>query len=216
VTTDPANVTSSSATINGNVTNPLIKAGSAHFEFGTSTAYGQTIDLGTMASGASNDPRSSGVTGLSPGVTYHYRIVAVNDDDTAVGADKQFTTPVNVTPEPEPVPEPETPNAPKPKPHKPTVRAARASAGCVRARFSARLSVHVSSSAKLRSVLVSVDGKRVMKTTRKRFSVHINARHLRAGSHVLRVVATDSDGRKTTLRRLFRRCRPPAQPAFTG
>lgn len=218
VTTDPANVTGSSATINGNVTNPHIKAGTAYFEFGTSTAYGQTITLGAMASGASADPRSSGVTGLSPGVTYHYRIVSTNDDDTAIGADKQFTTPVNVTPEPtpEPVPSPNTPGAPKPKPHKPTVRAARASAGCVRARFSARLSVHVSSSAKLRSVLVSVDGKRVMKTTRKRFSVHINARKLSAGSHVLRVVATDSGGRKTTLRRLFRRCRAQTQPAFTG
>ena len=218
VTTDPASVTAASATINGNVSNPLPTAGTTHFEFGTSTAYGQTIPLGTLAGGASSDPRSSGVTGLSPNTTYHYRIVAQNADDSAVGADKQFTTPVSVTPEPEPtpepVPEPNTPNAPNPK--KPTVRAARASGGCVRTRFSARLSVHVASSAKLRSVLVSVDGKRVMKTTRKRFSVHINARRLHAGSHVLRVVATDSNGRKTTLKRLFRRCRPQTQPAFTG
>ncbi len=88
VTDDPANVTASSATINGNVSNPHIKAGTSHFEFGTSTAYGQTFDTGPMASGASNDPRSLGVTGLSAGTTYHYRMVSQNDDDTAFGVDK--------------------------------------------------------------------------------------------------------------------------------
>jgi hypothetical protein len=61
-----------------------------------------------------------------------------------------------------------------------------------------------------------LDGRLVRTTTRKRFSVHINARHLTPGTHVLRIVATDSGGRKTTLRQLFRRCRPPVQPAFTG
>jgi hypothetical protein len=65
-------------------------------------------------------------------------------------------------------------------------------------------------------VTVLVDGKRVMKTTRKRFSVHVNARRLSAGSHVLRVVAIDSGGRRTALQQVFRRCRPPTQPAFTG
>jgi hypothetical protein len=86
----------------------------------------------------------------------------------------------------------------------------------VRTRFSARLSIHVSSSAKLRSVRVMLDGRHLRTTRHKRFSVQVNARRLAPGTHVLRVVATDSGGRKTTLRQLFRRCRPPAQPAFTG
>ncbi len=63
---------------------------------------------------------------------------------------------------------------------------------------------------------VLVDGKRVLKTTRKRFSVHINAHRLSVGSHLLRVVAVDSGGRRTALQQLFRRCRPPTLPAFTG
>lgn len=98
----------------------------------------------------------------------------------------------------------------------PTVRAARASTGCVRSRFGIRLSVHVATTAKLRSVDVLLDGKRIKRTTRKRFSVRVNARRLKPGMHVLRVVATDSTSRKTTIRRLFRRCRVVTSPAFTG
>jgi hypothetical protein len=78
------------------------------------------------------------------------------------------------------------------------------------------LSVHVASQAKLKRVDVTIDGHRVKRTKRRRFSVQVSVRDLKPGMHVLRVVATDSGNRKTTLRRLFRRCRPPAQPAFTG
>jgi hypothetical protein len=217
-------VTTTSATINGSVSNPHIVAGTAHFEFGTSTAYGTTIGPGSMAAGASNDPRSSGVSGLSPNTTYHYRMVAQNDDDTSFGPDVSFTTGSDPQPGPgpgpgpDPIPPPDTPPAPGPgpTPKRPTIRAARATGGCVRSRFSARLSIHVASTTKLRSVHVTLDGMRVRTTKRKRFSVRINARKLAPGTHVLRVVATDSGGRKTTLRQLFRRCRPPTQPAFTG
>jgi len=144
--------------------------------------------------------------------------VVANDDDTSFGPDVSFTTaaPPGSDPEPIPPPNPEPSPGPQPKPKRPTIRAARASAGCVRTRFSARLSIHVSSRMKLRSVHVMLDGKLVRKTTKKRFSVHVNVRRLKAGTHVIKVVATDSGGRKTTLRQLFRRCRPPAQPAFTG
>jgi hypothetical protein len=220
VTSAAGSVTKTSATINGSVTNPLIFAGTAHFEFGTSTGYGTTIGAGSMAAGASNDPRSSGVTGLTPNTTYHYRMVAQNDDDTSFGPDVSFTTAADPDPgvhsEPIPPPNPQPAPGPSPKPKRPTIRAARAGAGCVRSRFSARLSIHVSSSTRLRSVHVMLDGRQVRTTKRKRFSVHIDTRGLSAGTHVIRVVATDSGGRKTTLRQLFRRCRPPTQPAFTG
>ena len=221
-TSAASSVTETSATINGSVTNPYIAAGTAHFEFGTSTAYGTTVGAGTMAAGAADDPRSSGVTGLTPGTTYHYRMVAQNDEDTSFGPDVSFTTAADQipppTPQPGPGPEPGPGPSPgpKPKPKRPTIRAARATGGCVRSRFSARLSIHVSSTAKLRSVHVMLDGKRVRTTTRERFSVRLDARRLAPGTHILRVIATDSGGRRTTLRRLFRRCRPPTQPAFTG
>jgi hypothetical protein len=224
VTSDPSDVSGAGATIKGSVSNPHIAGGTAHFEFGTSTSYGQAIPAGSVPSGSSNDPRSAAVSGLAPGTTYHYRMVVQNDDDTRFGVDVSFTTARDPDPEPqpqpepdpEPIPEPRPEPGPKPKPKKPTVRVARASAGCVRVRFSARLSIHVASSSRLRSVHVMVDGRRVRTTTRKRFSVRVDARRLAPGTHVLRVVATDSAGRKTTLRKLFRRCRPPTQPAFTG
>jgi hypothetical protein len=68
----------------------------------------------------------------------------------------------------------------------------------------------------VRSVVVFVDGKRVKTTKRRRFSVRVNVRNMKAGTHVLRVVVTDSGGRKRSLRQLFRKCRPLAQPVFTG
>ena len=214
VTNQPNSVTKASATITGDVSNLHVKAGTSHFEFGTSTAYGQTFDAGAVAAGASHDPRTQGVTGLSPNTLYHYRIVVQNDDDTSFGKDVTFITPTDPSGPPEPTPTP-TPT-PKPKPHKPTVRAARASAGCVRSRFGLRLSVHVSSTAKLRSVDVLLDGHRIKRTTKRRFSVRVHAGKLKPGTHVLRIVATDSASRKTTIRRLFQRCRIVAAPAFTG
>lgn len=217
VTNQPNSVTKASATITGDVTNVHVKAGTSRFEFGTSTAYGQTFDAGTVAAGASHDPRTQGVTGLSPGTLYHYRIVVTNDDDVSFGKDVTFITPEDSQPGPipDPDPEPQEPE-PQPKPKKPTVRAARAATGCVRTRLGVRLSVHVASAARLRSVVVTIDGKRVKRTTRKRFSVRVSVRHLKPGTHVLRIVATDSGGRKTTLRQLFQRCRVRAQPSFTG
>lgn len=206
VTGQPNSVTTSSATITGDVTNPHVAAGTAHFEFGTSTAYGQTFDLGTVAAGASHDPRSMGVTGLSPNTLYHYRIVVSNGEGTSVGEDVTFITGVIITP----------PGEPEATPHKPMLRAARAPGRCVRTRFSTRISVHVSSGATLRRVDVMLDGKRVRRTTRRRFSVRINTRGLSSGAHVLRVTATDSNGRTTSLRQIFRRCLRKAQPAFTG
>jgi hypothetical protein len=216
VTNQPNSVTKASATITGDVSNLHVKSGTSHFEFGTSTAYGQTFDAGTVAAGASHDPRTQGVTGLSANTLYHYRIVVTNDDDTSFGKDVTFITPTDPSGPPEPTPTPTPTPTPKPNPHKPTVRAARASTGCVRSRFGVRLSVHVSSSSKLRSVVVLLDGHRIKRTTKARFSVRVHAGNLKPGMHVLRIVATDSGSRKTTLRRLFRRCRVVTAPAFTG
>ncbi|HUZ83357.1 MAG TPA: hypothetical protein VMU66_01585, partial [Gaiellales bacterium] len=63
-----------------------------YWQYGISTAYGQqtaSVDAGsgTAASGA-----SASLTGLTPGVTYHYRLVATNSDGTDYGYDYTFTT----------------------------------------------------------------------------------------------------------------------------
>lgn len=38
------------------------------------------------------EPLSVGLSGLLPGTTYYYRVVAINEDGTFLGADQTFTT----------------------------------------------------------------------------------------------------------------------------
>lgn len=66
---------------------------SYRFEFGTTTAYGQTT--ATLYAGAQTATLVSRVvSGLSAGTTYHYRVVATNSTGTVAGADRTFATPV--------------------------------------------------------------------------------------------------------------------------
>jgi hypothetical protein len=85
----------------------------------------------------------------------------------------------------------------------------------IRVRFS------INTGAGLKSVRVTLDGKRVASTKKKRFTVGVNAKKLTAGRHRLVVVATDAAGKKTTLRRTISVCaaakpRRQAGPRFTG
>lgn len=86
-------VTPVSATLNGTV-NPQGQATTYHFEYGTSTAYGQrTADAGA-GSDSTDHAESAGVSGLQPLTTYHFRVVASNAAGTSAGADQMFTTSV--------------------------------------------------------------------------------------------------------------------------
>jgi hypothetical protein len=105
--------------------------------------------------------------------------------------------------------------APSPRPRRPRIRLA-ASRRCSNARFGARVSVYVFRAAALRRVDVTLDGRRVRRTTRRRFGVRIGMHGMRAGAHVLRISALDSDGRSDSLRRIVRRCAQPIRPPFTG
>ena len=100
---------------------------------------------------------------------------------------------------------------------RPSARVAGIPDHCVRGSFNAR--VRVRASGELRRVRVTLNGRRVMTTTRKSFSVRIPGRTMRSGRYRLKVVATDSLGRSTSVTRRFRRCARPAQlvvPHFTG
>jgi hypothetical protein len=74
-----------------------------HFEYGATDTYGsstvpQPIGSNTIASVAGAD-----ISGLSPGTTYHYRVVAVNSIGTTHGPDQVLTTlPASGRPEPAP------------------------------------------------------------------------------------------------------------------
>jgi phosphodiesterase/alkaline phosphatase D-like protein len=87
------NLTSTSATLNGTVTAGRDGA-SWYFQYGTSPAYGQLTAIHQVPSGTT--AVTADVTGLMPGTTYHFRIVANSgpySEDDAFGADEIFTTP---------------------------------------------------------------------------------------------------------------------------
>lgn len=81
-----------SATASGTV-NPNGQSTSWHFEYGTSTSYGKKTATKGAGAGTANVQVSGALTGLSPGTTYHYRLVATNGAGTARGGDGVFTTP---------------------------------------------------------------------------------------------------------------------------
>ena len=72
--------------------NPSGLASSYHFEYGTTTGYGSHTSDSTIAQGTSAVAVSRRLTGLRPGTTYHYRLVAANSAGTSYGADRTFKT----------------------------------------------------------------------------------------------------------------------------
>jgi hypothetical protein len=90
VTAPAASVGPSAATLNGTVLGETTTT--AYFQYGTSTGYGASTAHQSVP--ASINPRavSAPVIGLSPGTTYHFRIVAENAGGPAFGADQAFTT----------------------------------------------------------------------------------------------------------------------------
>jgi hypothetical protein len=87
-------VSETSAVLNGTI-NPVDLPTTYHFEYGTTTAYGSRAPAGIEAvAGADRKDRRVGrtITGLAPGVTYHFRLVAQSSAGVNQGADRVFTT----------------------------------------------------------------------------------------------------------------------------
>ena len=92
-TTDPASaVGTTTATLNGTV-NANGGSTTVTFEYGLDTGYGTTVSAvpGTVT-GSTDTAVSRAIAGLTNGLTYHYRVVAVNAGGTTYGADRTFTT----------------------------------------------------------------------------------------------------------------------------
>jgi len=79
-----------------------------------------------------------------------------------------------------------------------------ASSRCRRANFRAHVSV--SDALKLKRVDVVLDGRRIVHTHAKRIGARVLARRLRAGSHTLKIIATDAAGKTTVFVVRFTRC----------
>ena len=80
-----------SATLHGSV-DPSYHETTAHFEYGSTTAYGSTTPVRVVGSGNGPVSFAEPLAGLRQGVTYHYRLVATNAEGTTVGSDQSFTT----------------------------------------------------------------------------------------------------------------------------
>ena len=68
-------VGATTATLSGTV-NPNGDATSWHFDYGTTTSYGSSTSSTNAGSGTANTTVTANITGLTPGTTYHYRLVA--------------------------------------------------------------------------------------------------------------------------------------------
>lgn len=86
-------VTTSEAKL-GALVNPGGIATSYRVEYGATAAYGQTTPFpeGSAGEGVVSRTVWAAASGLAPGTTYHYRVVATNELGTAVGPDQTFTT----------------------------------------------------------------------------------------------------------------------------
>jgi hypothetical protein len=85
-------VSTTAATLSG-VVDPEGLQTSYEFELGETTAYGGAEIFGNAGDAGGEEPVSTTLDYLVPGMTYHYRLVATNVDGTTYGADVAFTTP---------------------------------------------------------------------------------------------------------------------------
>jgi IPT/TIG domain/Bacterial Ig-like domain (group 3) len=94
VTTGAASgVSINAAVLNGVVNANGITVSNCHFEWGTSAAYGSSAPcVPAVGAGTSPVAVAAALSGMSPGTTYHYRVVATGTGGTADGADEVFAT----------------------------------------------------------------------------------------------------------------------------
>ncbi|MCH7498070.1 MAG: VCBS repeat-containing protein, partial [Candidatus Marinimicrobia bacterium] len=90
----PSNITATSATLNGLI-NPNGETTTARFQWGATTAYGNEAIVPGTLTGVGNVPVSATLSGLLPGSTYHYLVIAANRAWDIPGGDQQFTTPAD-------------------------------------------------------------------------------------------------------------------------
>lgn len=84
-------VTTTAAALHGSA-NPKSLATSAWFEYGPTTAYGTSTSVQSLGSGSTAVVVNQALTGLTPNMLYHCRLVAQNSAGTSYGSDVTFTT----------------------------------------------------------------------------------------------------------------------------
>lgn len=94
VATDtPVEVAQTTAKLAGTVDPNDALLSDCRFEYGTSTAYGQSVPCSSPpAPGSTAQAVGASIAGLAPGTLYHYRLVALSGAGEGAGADQTFTT----------------------------------------------------------------------------------------------------------------------------
>ncbi len=72
--------------------NPGSASTTVYFEYGSTTAYGNSSTSIVLSAGGGSQSVSNLLTGFAPISTYHYRVVATNAAGASIGADQTFTT----------------------------------------------------------------------------------------------------------------------------
>ena len=83
--------TSSSARLHATI-DPGSLPTTYHFEYGPSAAYGVATPEADLGDGSAELETDARVFGLNTGTTYHYRVVASNEDGEVKGSDQTFET----------------------------------------------------------------------------------------------------------------------------
>ena len=92
-TTDNAdNVTSAGARLKATVSPRGGIVSDCHFDYGTTTGYGQSAPCATTPTGTAASAVSATITGLSATTTYHFRVSMTTNAGPLTGLDKSFTT----------------------------------------------------------------------------------------------------------------------------
>jgi hypothetical protein len=86
-------ITHTSVTLHGTV-NPNGSATGYYFQYGRSRAYGKRSSSRSAGADTTTHAQFVTISGLLPGRTYHFRIVAHNKAGTSYGADQKFSTPL--------------------------------------------------------------------------------------------------------------------------
>jgi hypothetical protein len=86
-----SSVTATGASVTATA-NPVFVGGSYVYNYGTSTAYGQSTASAQLQAGVGAQPAPATLSGLTPGTTYHLQLVVATPDGTAASSDVTFTT----------------------------------------------------------------------------------------------------------------------------
>ena len=97
ITATTTTVTSNSAAVTA-IVNPNGAPTDAYFDLGTTMSYGSKSPSASVGNGTVSVAFDYTFTGLTPGTTYHYRVVASSTAGATDGADGIFTTSSSAAP----------------------------------------------------------------------------------------------------------------------